>query len=301
MRVSRRGLLILSTAGLAGCAPGEIVSPEPTPPELVTPGPSMSEPGLTSEPPTELPSEPIPTAEPTPLPTREEILARYEGRPPAQWGLDVDGVILRGEGDHVAITLDACGGPNGSGYDEDLIQHLRHLEVPATLFLNARWIDANPDVAADLAADPLFELANHGLNHLPLSVSGQAAYGIPGTTSVGEAYDEVVGGAERLAELTGEMPRWFRSGTAHVDDVAVEITRDLGMATVNFDINGDAGATFTAAQVRQAMLAAQPGSVCIGHFNRPGSGTATGMARALEELIGQGFAFTQLRDALTVG
>jgi peptidoglycan/xylan/chitin deacetylase (PgdA/CDA1 family) len=40
--------------------------------------------------------------------------------------------------------------------------------VPATLFVNARWIEANPRQFRQLAADPLFEIANHGTEHRPL-------------------------------------------------------------------------------------------------------------------------------------
>lgn len=311
--MGRRAVLAFPLVGLVACAPGPAESstppPGPTEPtERPTPGPTepterpTPQPTPTSEPPSPKPSPSEPTQEPTAkLPTRDDVETAFANRTPQHWGLEVPGVIQRSDGEQVVVTLDACGGSAGSGYDEVLVTHLRRLSVPATLFLNARWIEANPSVAAELAADPLFELANHGLNHLPLSVTGQEAYGIAGTGSVGEAYDEVLGGAERVAELTGEMPLWFRSGTAHVDEVAVEITAELGMATVNFDVNGDAGATFTPAQVRQAMSATQPGSIIIGHFNRPGSGTAEGMAEALAHLLDQGFTFAQLRDVLAVG
>src|SRR5258708_792652 len=89
----------------------------------------------------------------------------------------------------IALTFDACGGPGGSGYDQALIDFLRRRQVPATLFLNSRWIDANPAAFHLLAAEPLFEIGNHGTRHRPLSVTGRSAYGIPGTRSAGEAYD----------------------------------------------------------------------------------------------------------------
>ena len=66
----------------------------------------------------------------------------------------------------------------------------------------------------------------------------------------------------------------------------------------NFDINTDAGATFTSRQVRAATTDAREGSICIGHFNRPGSGTAQGISEAIEELTLQGMSFTTLGDAL---
>ena len=64
--------------------------------------------------------------------------------------------------------------------------------VGPTLFVNARWIEANLRKFRRLAADPLFEIANHGTEHRPLSVTGRSAYGIAGTSSVAQVVDEVM-------------------------------------------------------------------------------------------------------------
>lgn len=290
MQIARRGVLGLGLVGLAGCA---VAPGQPTGTALLTPSAVPSR----SPSPTIRPPSPTPTG-PAPLPSRDEIMAGYGARTPEQWGMEVDGVVLRSEAQSAVVTFDACGGRHGSGYDEALIAVLRRLQVPATLFLNLRWIEANPGIARELAADPLFELANHGAEHKPLSVSGAEAYGIAGTASAGEVFDEVLGGRAGVAELTGAPPLWFRSGTAHVDDVAVEIVAELGQRVVNFDINADAGATFSPGQVREAMQGARAGSICIGHFNRPGSGTADGMAEALPRLLDGGLAFARLREVL---
>jgi peptidoglycan/xylan/chitin deacetylase (PgdA/CDA1 family) len=219
---------------------------------------------------------------------------------PTGFGLDVPGVVNRLPTQErvVALTFDACGGARGSGYDAALIGTLRSTGTPATLFLNQRWIDAHPDLAAELAADPLFELANHGTTHLPLSVRGTPAYGIPGTAGPGEVFDEVSGNRLTLTSLTGAPPRFFRSGTAHYDDVAVRIAGDIGETVVNFDVNGDAGATFGAAQVAAALRSVSAGSIVIGHLNQPDGGTAEGVATALPRLTADGFRFVRLSDHL---
>ncbi|GAB2496719.1 hypothetical protein GCM10027030_32880 [Luteococcus sediminum] len=76
-----------------------------------------------------------------------------------------------------------------------------------------------------LAADPLFDLQNHGTKHLPLSVSGRKGYAEQGTHNAGEVYDEVAGTIATLTKLTGRASRFFRSGTAHMDEVAARIVR----------------------------------------------------------------------------
>ncbi|WP_227984483.1 polysaccharide deacetylase family protein [Nocardia spumae] len=236
------------------------------------------------------------TAALPPRPDPVAVAARYAGRQPTGWGMDLPGIIttVPAQGKQMALTFDACGGPNNDEINTELMDYLVTHRIPATLFLNKRWIDADPARAARLAADPLFELANHGTRHCPLSVTGHAAYGITGTRSPQEAVDEVWGNHERLTQLLGRPPRFFRAGTAHYDDLSVAIVRELGEQPVGFSINGDAGATYTAAQVRTAMAQAQPGSISIAHMHRPKSGTAEGMSVVLPVLRSRGYEFVKL-------
>jgi peptidoglycan/xylan/chitin deacetylase (PgdA/CDA1 family) len=201
---------------------------------------------------------------------------------------------VAGPGKVLALTFDACGVPGGSAYDENLIITLRQHAVPATLFLNSRWIAANRTVVAELVADPLFEIGNHGTRHRPLSTTGRSAYGIAGTRNAGEVYDEIAGNRAELTTLLGAPPRYFRAGTAYCDDVALRIVGDLGETAVGFATNGDAGATFTPAEVTRALLTARPGGIFIGHMNHPTHGTARGVAAALPRLLDAGYRFTHL-------
>ncbi|MEU1419791.1 polysaccharide deacetylase family protein [Kitasatospora sp. NPDC005751] len=310
MGLSRRTVLVLAAGGaLAGCRPlaGAVGGPAAQPVAAATASAAPAAPAITS--PTVSPSAsatasspaeaPAPAAGP-PAVGRAEVVARYGDAVPEEWGLEVSGVItgLPDGARTTALTFDACGGPGGSGYDADLIDLLRANGVPATLFLNARWIDANPAEFEALAGDPLFEIANHGTAHRPLSVAGRSAYGIAGTRDVGEAYDEIAGNAAKLTALLGRPPRFFRSGTAHYDDVATRIVTGLGERVAGFTVNGDGGATFSAAQVRSEVAAAPPGAIVIAHMNHPGGGTAPGFAAALPALVAQGRTFVRLSDAL---
>ncbi|MFE7563107.1 polysaccharide deacetylase family protein [Kitasatospora sp. NPDC057500] len=236
----------------------------------------------------------------TALPARAAVAARYADAAPTAWGLDVPGVLgtlPEAAAPAIALTFDACGGSGGSGYDAALVDTLRAHGVPATLFLNARWIDANPAVFDDLAADPLFEIANHGTAHRPLSVVGRSAYGIAGTRDPAGVHDEIAGNLAKLTALLGHPPRFFRSGTAHYDDVATRIAADLGQRIAGFSTNADGGATLPAAQVQRELAGAEPGGIVIAHMNRPASGTARGVAAALPALLAAGRTFIRLSDA----
>ncbi|WP_354217021.1 polysaccharide deacetylase family protein [Arthrobacter sp. UYCo732] len=156
----------------------------------------------------------------------------------------------------------------------------------------------NPALTAELARDPLFELANHGFLHRPLSVSGKSAYGIAGTADISQVYDEVMGNQAVLQDIIGHVPGFFRPGTAYFDDVAAAITRRLGLLPVNFTINGDGGATFAPSTVAAEVGKARNGDIVIAHFNKPGSATAAGLAQALPRLLGQGATFGKLGAVL---
>jgi peptidoglycan/xylan/chitin deacetylase (PgdA/CDA1 family) len=197
----------------------------------------------------------------------------------------------------VALTFDCCGGSGGDGFDRSILSALVRHDAAATFFLNARWVRVKRALTRELAENPLFEIANHGTAHLPLSVTGRSAYDIAGTTDAGAVYDEIMGAQAELTAATGRVPRFFRSGTAHHDDVAAGICRALNLVPVNFTVNADGGATYPAATVTSELLSARPGSIIIAHANRPESGTGAGLAAALPRMAGQGKTFIRLSEA----
>ena len=229
---------------------------------------------------------------------RKRLEEQYGRSVPTQWGESVSGVKrkIKTSEKVIALTLDACGSSAGMALDQDLIDFLEREQVPATLFINARWIARNRVAFEQLAANPLFEIANHGLLHKPASVTGRSAYGIAGTRNVGELVDEIELSNRQLAELTGRGPRFFRSGTAHYDDVAVKVAGELGLEVAGYSVLGDAGATFSREQVGRALLGAGPGDIVLLHMNHPGSGTAAGIMDAVPELIQRGYRFVRLSD-----
>jgi hypothetical protein len=77
-----------------------------------------------------------------------------------------------------------------------------------------------------------------------------------------------------------EPPRYFRPGTAFFDDVAVEITKTMGLLPVAFSVNGDGGATFPASAVAAEVSTAVAGDIVIAHSNHPRGGTADGIKAA---------------------
>jgi peptidoglycan/xylan/chitin deacetylase (PgdA/CDA1 family) len=218
---------------------------------------------------------------------------------PKQWGENVTGVVttFHTAKKEVALTFDACGGSvKSSQFDAELINFLIENRIPATLFINSRWIQSNPEVFERLAANPLFEIANHGTAHHPLSVNGKSVYNIPGTASPEEVAHEINGNGDLIEKLTGKRPHFFRSGTAYYDEQSVAIAHQNGVEIAGFSILGDAGATFSAPKVAQQLESAHGGDIVIFHMNHPEGGTREGVMEGVAKLKAEGFSFVRLSD-----
>jgi peptidoglycan/xylan/chitin deacetylase (PgdA/CDA1 family) len=242
---------------------------------------------------------PVPTAARVSAPSRKDrLIAVYGKQTPKDWGERVAGVKTQLDTSEqvIALTFDACGGPRGSRVDTALIDYLQKEKIPATFFVSGSWIDANAAVFKKLTADPLFEIANHGLAHKPCSVNGNAAYGIKGTRSVAELVDEIEKNGRKIEAVTGGKQKFYRPGTAYCDEVAVKVAGELGYEVVNYNVLGDAGATRPKEKIREAMLKAGPGAIVILHMNQPRSQTAAGLKEAIPLLRQKGFRFVKLSE-----
>ncbi|SEN98816.1 Peptidoglycan/xylan/chitin deacetylase, PgdA/CDA1 family [Amphibacillus marinus] len=241
--------------------------------------------------------EPIEESAPSYEQLKKTIVEKFENNTPTVWGENIDGVVTEIDTDDkvIALTFDACDSTPDT-YDEDLIDFLIEEQIPATLFINARWIEEYKDDFTDLADNPLFEIANHGYDHKPLSVTGESAYGISGTENPAEVFDEVYKNQQLITEHTGKSPDYFRSGTAYYDNIAVKIVEFLGLTAVNYNVLGDAGGTFNKDQIVSTFESAQEGSIFLFHMNKPNSDISSGVIEGVQMLIDKGYDFVQLGE-----
>lgn len=224
---------------------------------------------------------------------------------PGTWGEFVKGVdedILTSK-KLLALTFDACGGPHGSGYDQELIDYLQKERIPATLFVTGKWIDANYSTFLTLSKDELFEIENHGLNHHPCSVDGESEYGIKGTPDVPDAFDEIEGNERKITRITGRRPLFYRSATAFTDEACAKIARQLNVTMISFDVlSGDAVPNAPVSVIEEAVLKnVKPGALIIMHFNRPKWNTFESLQKIVPVLRQRGYSFCQLKDHPLIG
>src|SRR5690625_64913 len=87
-------------------------------------------------------------------PVANEIILENYKKEPSEWGEQVTGVKTRmnTSDKKLALTFDACGGPYGNSFDEELISFLRKEEIAATLFINEQWVLEKDEIFVDLAA-----------------------------------------------------------------------------------------------------------------------------------------------------
>lgn len=193
-----------------------------------------------------------------------------------------------------ALTLDACGG----GFDADLVEFLIDRQIPATIFATRRWLNRNPDAVVKLLLHPeLFDLENHGANHVP-AVIGQdrLVYGIAGEPDVAHLKREVSQGARAVKKASGAMPRWYRGATAEYDAESLKVIADMGYKVAGFSVNADSGARLSRNRIVARLKKVRSGDIIIAHVNRPQSDTAEGLAIGLKDLQDRGFRFVKLND-----
>lgn len=231
---------------------------------------------------------------------KQRITAKYNHARSGHWGEFVKGVCedLKTKQKVIAFTFDACGGEKGTGYDRELIDFLKKEKVPATLFVAGRWIDAHFCDFLNLAHDTLFEIENHGMNHRPCSVSGRSIYGIKGTASPTEAFDEVEGNARKIEAITGRRPQFYRSATAFIDESGATLVRDLGMTPISYQVlSGDASQAVSGNTIaRNVLKTIRPGAIVIMHMNHPQWNTFEALQKIIPELRKRGYHFTRLNQ-----
>jgi peptidoglycan/xylan/chitin deacetylase (PgdA/CDA1 family) len=199
---------------------------------------------------------------------------------------------------HVALTFDACMGKA----DERILSTLVRERVPSTIFVTARWLRTNPAAVAVFRANPdLFEIEDHGENHIPAVDFVTAVYGIAAAGSPEAVGREVANGAAAIRAAGLPEPLWFRGATAKYDLSAIHEIRSMGYRVAGFSVNGDGGSLLGTQETEKRIGSARDGDVVISHINQPTHAAGEGVARAILALKAKGVHFVRLADVDATG
>ncbi|ATW51272.1 polysaccharide deacetylase family protein [Streptomyces peucetius] len=205
----------------------------------------------------------------------------------------------------VALTFDADmtadQGPRaarGERFDNPaLIDTLRKLKVPSTVFMTGRWAEEYPAQAKAIGTDPLFEIANHSYSHHSFS---SPCYGLP-----------EIGAEDMLADVRRAFTAFEQAGARNVvpyfrfpggcyDDAALRAVAPAGVTTVQWDVvSGDAFATDADAVAEQVLGQVEPGSLVVMHCTRSAAPvTEEAVRHIVPELRRRGYRLVKVSELM---
>jgi peptidoglycan/xylan/chitin deacetylase (PgdA/CDA1 family) len=200
----------------------------------------------------------------------------------------------QGVAPRVALTLDACSGK----IDHRILDMLVKERIAATIFVTARWLKRNDEAVAIFKAHPdLFELEDHGREHLAPIDRPTTVYGVHSAGSPEALALEVGGGADAMRLAGLDAPHWYRGATAKYSASAIELIEGMGYRVAGFSLNADGGSLLGAKTTGRRIAAARDGDVIIAHINQPGHAAGKGVVSGVLALKKRGFEFVLLRDA----
>jgi peptidoglycan/xylan/chitin deacetylase (PgdA/CDA1 family) len=151
-----------------------------------------------------------------------------------------------------------------SYYNEALINELRELKVPATMFLTGMWMEQYPDRTRQLAADPLFELGTHTYDHRGFT---KHCYTL-GTVPAADMLADVRKAVDILDKLDPHATRWFRFPGGCYDGTALHELARSGVTAVGLDVPGaDGFAKSPKPIIKQVLTHAGNGSIVVLHMH----------------------------------
>jgi len=183
-------------------------------------------------------------------------------------------------------------------YDARIVRLLRATRTPSTIFLTGLWTQTYPGVVRSLAADPLFELENHSIDHDGFE---RPCFGLPTVPAPARKRTEITGAARTIAAATGRRPRYFRyPGGCHnaADD---QLVAAQGETPVLWDVvSGDPFQPNPKPIVSAVLGGVHPGSIVVMHIvgapNTPA--TYDALTTIIPALKARGYRFVTLEDLL---
>lgn len=193
----------------------------------------------------------------------------------------------------VALTFDACSGKT----DERILQTLIDNKISATIFVTARWIKRNPlAIAAIKANADLFEIENHGAQHIPVVDFPIKVFGLESAGSPEAVRAEIEGGATAIETAFGSKPKWFRGATGLYSASTEKTIADMDYKLAGYSVHGDGGASFSTRRTAKTFGTAKDGDVIIAHINQPSKPAGAGVVEGILKLKTDGFVFVKLQD-----
>ena len=168
----------------------------------------------------------------------------------------------------IALTIDD--GPHPR-YTPMMLDLLAEFQVPATFNMIGIQVTENPALVQRLA-NAGHQVADHTVTH-PLNLPRLSAARIK---------EEIAGGHDRVAQVTGIAPKFFRAPGGNWSPQVIEVAATHGMICVDWQVDPRDWSRPGTAHIVRTLLAAQAGDILLCH---DGGGDRTETIEALRTVI----------------
>ena len=177
---------------------------------------------------------------------------------------------------YVVLTFDD--GPYGGGVDERILSILQRHHAPAIFFIVCNRLDSRTDHVLSEIVQAGHLIGNHSYDHPRLP-----------QLNLADLQHQVEGCSERIANVTGRRPRYFRPPFGQTSLGVGQVVQSAGMGQVLWNANSqDSWLTKPNQILYWSMEQTGNGSILLMH-SKPT--TAAALDRVLTELEGRGFRF----------
>lgn len=158
-----------------------------------------------------------------------------------------------GEEKKVALTFDAAWGADKT---LKILEILEKYDVKATFFLVGFWLDKYPEETKAIAESGC-EIGNHSNNHLQMS-----------KLSVEKITEELNYVNEKVYQLTGKKPTYFRPPFGDYDNELIDTAEKLGLTTIQWSVDSLDWKGLSATEITSRVVKnVQNGSIVLFHNN----------------------------------
>lgn len=153
----------------------------------------------------------------------------------------------------VALTFDAAWGADKT---LKILEILEKYNVKATFFLVGFWLDKFPEETKAIAESGC-EIGNHSNNHLQMSKLSEE-----------KIKDELEYVNDKVFELTGKKPTYFRPPFGDYDNELIETAQKCGLQTIQWSVDSLDWKGLSATEITSRVTKnVQNGSIVLFHNN----------------------------------
>lgn len=180
----------------------------------------------------------------------------------------------------IALTFDAAWGADKT---QGILDIMRENDAKGTFFLVGFWLDKFPEETKAIA-EAGFDIGNHSKNHLNMPKLSSDAI-----------VDEIEYVNDKVFELTGTKPTYFRAPYGDYDNKLMTALEDLGMTGVQWSIDSLDWKGLSAKQIYDRVVPkAKSGDIVLFHNNS--DHVLDALPMVLKGLKEAGFRFVKLSE-----